>query len=1043
MFPFNFGANPNKVSLEENNTMNVNAFRSICAVASIFFLVICATAQFNTPTVNGVIGAGEYGSHVDGQNQMTTGSGQTWYVTWNDTNLYVAVTNANLAEGAVIAIDRDPVSPPNGGTNANGTLNALNYDSTAIGTLPFRADFRAYFKDGYRDYQSANGANGWNFGASGFGTYASGAGNVREFSIPWSTITGGGRPSSFLFSAYLSSGGGFIYGQVPSGNAGGNTPGNWNRYYAVVNTADTTSTKPFSLDQTISTDNIQYLGLKHDTFDSYYRSPFGAVQTGSSVNLKFRTDLLDVSAVYLKVYKYNPQTDTTDPAVEYPLSFLENRTEGPTTYDIWSINYAAPATPSVIYYKFRVVDGSATAFYSDAFSNDHDNLGQGGDGAATAGEPFNAFQLTVFDAAFTTPSWLQNSAVYQIFPDRFRNGDVTNDWCRPGNTTGCPSLYGAPTSSNIIQTTWNTQMVDPRATGNNNAYGSQFYGGDLRGIEDKLDYIKNLGFDAVYLNPIFKARSNHRYDTDDYLGIAPELGGDAAFASLVAAANARGMRIILDGVWNHMSQDSEYMDYFGRSPVLGACESLASTYRGWFNFYNGNAPCAFTDYEGWFGFGGLPVLNENAAVKDFIYRTPTSNVTQYWYDRGASGWRFDVATDISHQWWNEYRGFAKSYKSDGPLIGEIFADASQYLAGDQLDSVMNYRFRKNVLGFARGFDWEDNDNNGTNKIVGLTPSQFNRAMLAIREDYPLPAQLAMLNLLDSHDTNRALYALKNGFESNAEAKERLKLAAVFQFTYLGAPMVYYGDEAGINAPSLANSPGGFPEDDPYNRAPYPWADETGSAAIYGPVDTGLLGFYATLGTLRRGYPALRTGAFTTLLMGDTTASTTDNNTFAFARTDAGKKIIVVMNNGGSSNTATIPVGAFFTDGTILRDALDVSSFAPAGTHTVSGGNIVVTIPARSAAIISDFAPTAANVSIGGRVTNGKVGIRNARVSLTDTAGNVRTTVTDSFGNYVFEDVPVGETFVITVTSRRFRIDEPTRVVFVNDARRDIDFAAIE
>ena len=573
-------------------------------------------------------------------------------------------------------------------------------------------------------------------------------------------------------------------------------------------------------------------------------------------------------------------------------------------------------------------------------------------------------------------------------------------------------------------------MVDPRATGNNNAYSAQFYGGDLKGVQDKLDYIKGMGFDTIYLNPIFKARSNHRYDADDYLGIAPELGGDAAFQNLTAAANARGMRIILDGVWNHMSQDSEYFDYYGRSPVLGACESLSSPYRSWFNFFNSDAPCDYTDYEGWFGFGGLPVFNESAPVKDFFYRTPNTNVTEYWYDRGAAGWRFDVATDISHGWWNEYRGYAKTYKADGPLIGEIFPDASQYLAGDQLDGVMNYRFRKNLLGYARGFDWEDNDNSGGNRIVGLTPSQFNRAMLAIREDYPLPAQRAMLNLIDSHDTNRALFALKNSFESNAEAKERLKLAAIFQFTYIGAPMVYYGDEAGINAPSLGVSGSGLPEDDPYNRAPYPWADEAGNQNVYGPVDSGLVNFYTTLGALRRGYAALRTGAFETLLLGDLTAAASDNNTFAFARTDAGKKIVVAMNNGTTANTAAIPVGAYFADGTVLTDALGGSSY------TVSGGSITVALPARGGAIISDFAPAGTPVSISGRVRyqdgSGRPGIR---ITLTDSSGNVRTTVSKAGGYYSFEGIPA--------RNHPFQIEDPTRVLGVFESLGDVDFVVLE
>lgn len=1015
-------------------------------VVSLFSAVVNVNAQFNTPTINGAISPNEYGVHTDGQNQKNTSSAQTWYLTWDDTNLYVAVTNANLAEGAVINIDRNPVSPPNGGTDADGTLNALNYDGTAIGTLPFRADFRAYFKDGYRDYQTANGANGWNFGAANFGTYASGAGNARELAIPWSAITGGGRPASFLFLAYLNSSGGYIYGQVPQGNAEGNSPGNYNRYYAVVNTNNGTSTKPFSLDQASGSTDIQYLGLKHDTFDPYYRSPFGAVPTGSSVNLKFRTDLLDVSGVFMKIYKYNPQTNTTDDAVEVPLTFLENRTEGATTYSIYSVNYTVPSTPSIIYYKFRIVDGAAQAFYSDAYTNDHDNLGQGGDGAASPGEPFPSFQLTVYDQNFTTPAWMHDAAVYQIFPDRFRNADITNDWCRAGNTTGCPSLYGGDPAANIIQTIWNTRMVDPRATANNNAFSAQFYGGDLAGIQQKLDYIKGLGFNTIYLNPVFKARSNHRYDADDFLGIAPELGGNAAFQNLVTAANARGMKLILDGVWNHMSQDSEYFDYYNRvAGANGACESLSSPYRGLFNFFNNNTPCQYrpdltppqVDYEGWFGFGGLPVFNENDAVKDFFYRTPTTNVTQYWYDRGASGWRFDVATDISHQWWNEYRGYAKTYKSDGPLIGEIFQDASQYLAGDQLDSVMNYRFRKNLLGFTRGFDWVDNDNNGDNIIVGLAPSQFNRAMTAIREDYPLPAQRAMLNLIDSHDTNRALYTLKNSFESTAEAKQRLKLAALFQFTYIGAPMVYYGDEAAINAPSAANNGSGLAEDDPYNRAPYPWADETGDQNIYGPADQDMINFYTLLGGLRNNYSALRTGNFAALLIGDTTASATDNNTFAFVRSDASRSLIVVMNNGTTSNTATIPVGSYFADGTELSDALSPNPLSPSGSIIVNGGQITITIPARSGMIMSNFAITAANASIGGQVTNqtGRA-VSKASVEIIDQQGERRRTLTNTFGYYNFDDVQTGQTYIVRVKSKKSSVE---RVVTVNDSISDLDF----
>ncbi|NTU78670.1 MAG: hypothetical protein HGA45_04580 [Chloroflexales bacterium] len=208
-----------------------------------------------------------------------------------------------------------------------------------------------------------------------------------------------------------------------------------------------------------------------------------------------------------------------------------------------------------------------------------------------------------------------------------------------------------------------------------------------------------------------------------------------------------------------------------------------------------------------------------------------------WSARGADGWRFDVADEISHSWWRDFRPYANGYRADGPLIGEVWYDASRFLLGEQLDAVMNYRFRKNVLGFVRdSSDWADNDNYGANRIVPLTPSQFDHALRAVREDYPPQATRAMLNLLDSHDTNRALYVLTmRGDHGLAEAKERLRLAALFQFTYLGAPTIYYGDEAGIDSPSRASGPNG-PEDDPYNRAPSPWADEAGEVDIDGPAD---------------------------------------------------------------------------------------------------------------------------------------------------------------------------------------------------------------
>jgi glycosidase len=704
--------------------------------------------------------------------------------------------------------------------------------------------------------------------------------------------------------------------------------------------------------------DVQWGGLRHDTFDSYYRSPFGAVAAGSQVTLRFRTAHFDVDGVNVRVYTVDTATGATTGPVDYPMSFFENRNEDGTEYDIWALGLQTPDAPSVLYYKFRVTDSGDEDYYSDSYADDHDNLNQGGEGAAFDSEPFPSFQITAYDPNFQTPSWLRDANVYHIFPDRFRNGDTSNDYCRPGSTAGCPTFYGDQTP--LLREPWNTAVGDPRQPGQfNGQYGTQFFGGDLKGIEQKLDYLQSLGIDAIYLNPIFKARSNHRYDTDDFLEVDPALGGDAALASLASEAERRGMRLIFDGVFNHSSSDSVYFDRYHRYSSDGGCESLSSVYRSWYNFFNSNVPCTYTDYESWFGFDSLPVFNEGAGVRDFFYRGAADNVTKHWYDRGAAGWRFDVANDISHDWWREYRLYAKGYKSDGPLVGEIWPDASQYLAGDQLDSVMNYRFRKNVLGFARGVGWQDNDNFGSNQIVGLTPSQFDHALRSVREDYPAQATAAMLNLLDSHDTNRSLYTLTlSGDGGLDEAKRRLKLSALFQFTYMGAPMVYYGDEGALNSPSLANGPNG-PEDDPYNRAPYPWSDEAGDASVYGPADGGVRDYYTKLAHMRKQFAALREGSFETLLTGDTTPSNSDDNTYAFARVSGAERAVVALNNGAASDTASVPVAALFADGTSLVDVLSGAGYTVGGGHvnvTLAGRTGVVLLPAP--AVVDTTAPTA-------------------------------------------------------------------------------------
>jgi glycosidase len=930
------------------------------------------SAQWATPIIDGSIGTSEYGNNNSFSNAGNTG--QTWYMTWDANNLYVGIVNANLSEGAVIYVTGNPQSVVTCCSDADGNLTGFNYDGTDFTSLPFRAKFVTYVKNGYREYRNSDGSGSWTSQTSNYGSYADNGANqnTREVAIPWTAINSGGIPSSFVFFGYLTSSGGYIYGQVPTdNNIGGfaGTSASATQYFAVSNTGNGSSTPPFSNEQPAGFSGADKAGFYHNTFDPFYRDQEGAVAENLPITLRFRTlHSSGIWGVTARAYLFDTGSGTTTGPVDTSMPFEQNITINGTEYDIWKATLTMPSTPTVYYYKFKINRDQTNGFYSDDYVDDNDNLHKDGTGAASDGEPFPSFQITVYDPNFQTPAWLQNANVYHIMPDRFRNGDPTNDYCRTGSTTGCPVYYGNQQAFTYNQ--WNTQICDPRSqsSGCYGEYSNQFYGGDLLGVQNELDYLQSLGVDTIYMNPVFSARSYHRYDTDNYLHIDPALGGDAAFASLSTELNRRGMQVILDGVFNHASSDGMYFDrynrYGGTDPNIGACLSLGSQWRTWFNFTDSNVPCQSSDYIGWFGLDSLPTFNHTVdAVKDFFYRAP-GNITQYWYGQGASGWRFDVADDgnFPHAWWVDYRSHAKSYNSNGPLIGEIWPNASQWLAGDQMDAVMNYRFRKNITGFVRNAEWHDDNNNGSNDIPGLTPSQFDNATRAVRDDYPPQATAAMLNLLDSHDVNRALYVMtESGDTGLVQAKQRLELAALFQFTYVGAPMVYYGDEVAVNSPSLASS-GNGPIGDPYTRPPYPWTDQPGDPTIYGPPDANVQSYYTTLAHLRKQYPVLRNGSFMTLLTGDTQESSTAANTYAYARVLNGTAAVIAMNNGSVSNTASIPVSSLFSDGTQLQDALTGTNYS------VSGGNVSITLAALTGVLLLpppvnvDLAPPVASTT---------------------------------------------------------------------------------
>jgi glycosidase len=589
--------------------------------------------------------------------------------------------------------------------------------------------------------------------------------------------------------------------------------------------------------------------LLHDSFSPAYRSPGGAVPTGTSVRLRLRATGERVKAVALRVEVGDAATDTST------LRLLKLKRSG----SFWTINYRTPAKPSLVTYAFRVTTAKGVRWYGDDGSSNDTRKGGTGTTTRLRGD---SFALTVYDRSFTTPSWLQGATVYEIFPDRFRNGDPLNDPCRLGP---CPVFYGNVPA--FLHPTWNEPVEDSRATG---VFNRDFFGGDLQGVTEKLDYLKSLGVDAIWLTPIFKARSNHRYDTDDYMQIDPYLGGDGAYAALKAAAQAKGIRLILDGVFNHTSSDSRYFDKYHRYPdVVGACESASSPYRDWYSI---TGDC--TSYSSFAGLDTLPQLNHsNPAVLDFLV-----SVVKHW---SPDGWRLDAAQEIDHRFW---RAFRKAVS--GPLIGEVTAgpvDASPYLLGDELDGVMNYRFRQAALGFAQK----------------LTPAQLDHSLKAMLADYPRAASAVSFNLVDSHDTSRVGYVTPDG----------QRLAALLQYTSFGAPMLYYGDEAGVKTPDMS----GFA--DPYNRATYPWDSP----------DQSLIDYYAKLGAIRHALPALRTGSLQTV--------STKGNVYVFRRAaPPDKPVIVALNKGASPATVNVP-------GTGLVDQLTGAPFT--GSVPARGGVVLV------------------------------------------------------------------------------------------------------
>lgn len=478
----------------------------------------------------------------------------------------------------------------------------------------------------------------------------------------------------------------------------------------------------------------------------------------------------------------------------------------------------------------------------------------------------------------TTPEWVHNAIFYQIFPDRFA---FSKQVVKPSNLEAWdspPTVYG-------------------------------FKGGDLLGVLERLDYLQDLGINAIYFNPIFQSACSHRYHTHDYFQVDPLLGGNAAFARLLNEAHRKGIKIVLDGVFNHASRG-----FFQFNHILE--NGPSSPYVDWFdirgyplNAYGPGKP----NYRCWVDLPALPELNtRNQQVRQYIM-----DIARHWLEQGIDGWRLDVPFCIDDDsFWQEFRQVVKAANPDAYIVGEVPWEAQRWLQGDQFDAVMNYQFTQACVGFFAGERMNRHYEKG---MMGLphTPvldaPAFARRAEALLKLYPAPIASAQLNLLDSHDMPRFL-SIASG------DKATLKLAVTFMLTYPGAPCIYYGDEIG-----LQNGPTTTPED---CRFSFPWDERRW--------DHDLRAHYQRCIALRKAHPALRIGSFKVVHA--------QGSELAFLRQLDGKSLLVAINNGREPWALELAVPA--VDGPVK------GLLAGKEAHVQTGRLIGISLPPRSGEVFT-------------------------------------------------------------------------------------------
>lgn len=614
------------------------------------------------------------------------------------------------------------------------------------------------------------------------------------------------------------------------------------------------------------------LSLHHDSRDLAYRRPFGAVPQHQTVHWALKAlPGVQQATLVLDVRRLEGNQEVLD---YRNLTRIDMRRAPAGTHELFKASHRFK-DKAIYGYWFEVLIGGMKYVYQNNAEPIYWTQEKGSGGLGQVSLPVDEarrvrrFRITVHDPAFKVPVWAQDAAYYFIFPERFRNGNLAND----------PKVGERRYQNHGIEVhaRWNERPFKPgTGDGSDAHYNNDFFGGDLQGIIDKLDDIRDLGANAIYMTPVFKAASNHKYDTADYHQIDPSLGTNADFTRLSREAAKRGIRIIPDASLNHVGADSRYFDRFGNFSAQdkGAFAhgriQADSPYASWFTL---DASQAEPDkqFKGWVGVSDLPELDKaSPSWRKFAYGDKDA-VTRSWLRRGAAGWRMDVAPWVPDDFWREWRQAVKQTRPDAVTIAETWFDASKYLLGDTFDSTMNYVLRNAVLDFANGSD--------ARKLVANLEH--------LREAYPPQAFHALMNLLSSHDQARALHVLGGPLgaasDTLAQAKQKLRLATLVQMTLPGAPTVYYGDEVGLS--------GG---DDPYNRMPYPWADQGGQP------DLALRSDFKALLQLRQKQAVLRRGALQAPLH-------SAEHVLVLARQYGSQVALMAYNNSDQARTVTVDV----------------------------------------------------------------------------------------------------------------------------------------